>query len=101
GWNRRWYGPPHDVYGGGWNGPWYGPPHDIYGGGWNGPWYGPPHDIYGGGWYRPGYGPPRAIYRARAHLRPFDSDGYAAVPVFSPVFGGWGFWFFGVWIPLF
>jgi hypothetical protein len=32
---------------------------------------------------------------------PFNYNGYAAIPVFNPVAGGWGFWYFGVWVPLF
>ncbi|WP_369829722.1 MAP_0585 family protein [Mycobacterium sp. E2479] len=71
----NWFGPPPP---GGWNGP---PPP----GGWNGPWHGPPRDI--------------AL--ARGDFGPFNYYGYTAIPVFNPVFGGWGFWYFGVWIPLY
>jgi hypothetical protein len=63
-------------------------------GGWNGA--APP-----GGWNRRWDGPQRDIYRARGDFGPFDYNDYTAVPCFSPVFGGWGFWYFGVWIPLF
>ena len=27
--------------------------------------------------------------------------GFNAIPVFNPLFGGWGFWFFGTCIPLY
>jgi hypothetical protein len=74
-------GPPH-----GWNGPT--PP-----GGWNGP---PP----AGGWNRHWDGPPRDIDQARFDHQPFNYNGFNAVPIFAPDQGGWGFWFFGIWIPL-
>jgi hypothetical protein len=70
---------------------WDGPPPA---GGWNGP---PP----AGGWNRHWDGPGRDIAQARIDFGPFNYNGYGAIPVFNPVFGGWGFWFFGVWIPLY
>jgi hypothetical protein len=36
-----------------------------------------------------------------ADFGPFDYDGYTAIPVFNPAYGGWGFWYFGDWIPLY
>jgi hypothetical protein len=63
-------------------------------GGWDGP---PPP----GGWNSPWNGPPRYVAQAQGDFGPFNFDGYTAIPVFNPVFGGWGFWFFGVWIPLY
>jgi hypothetical protein len=74
-------GPPRD---------WDGPPPP---GGWNGP---PPP----GGWNRHWDGPQRGIDQARFDHQPFDYDDYQAVPIFAPEMGGWGFWFFGLWIPL-
>jgi hypothetical protein len=32
--------------------------------------------------------------------QPFNYNGYQAVPTFNPDQNGWGFWFFGLWIPL-
>jgi hypothetical protein len=94
--------PPAPLqHGFGWNdGPAPGaPPRDWDGppppGGWNGP---PPP----GGWNRRWDGPPgRDIAVARRDFGPFDWDDFYAIPVFNPVFGGWGFWFFGLWIPLY
>ena len=63
-------------------------------GGWNGP---PPP----GGWNSRWNGPPRDIRIAQADFGPFGYNGYNAIPMFNPVFGGWGFWFFGIWIPLY
>ena len=74
-------GPPRD---------WDGPPPP---GGWNGP---PPP----GGWNRHWDGPQRDIDQARFDHQPFNYDDYQAVPIWSPDQGGWGFWFFGLWIPL-
>ena len=74
-------GPPRD---------WDGPPPP---GGWNGP---PPS----GGWNRHWDGPQRDIDQARFDHQPFNYDDYQAVPIWSPDMGGWGFWFFGLWIPL-
>jgi hypothetical protein len=70
---------------------WDGPPPA---GGWNGP---PPP----GGWNRRYDGPPRDVVRARDDFGPFNYHGFTALPVFNPLFGGWGYWYFGVWIPLF
>jgi hypothetical protein len=92
--------PPPPERGPGWNDGrapgspppnWDGPPPP---GGWDGP---PPP----GGWNRQYNGPSRDIARARVDFGPFNYNGYTAIPVFNPVFGGWGFWFFGVWIPLY
>lgn len=70
---------------------WYGPPPP---GGWDGP---PPP----GGWNRPWYGPPRDIVVAQFDFGPFAFDTFMVIPIFSFVFAGWGFWYFGVWIPLY
>ena len=37
----------------------------------------------------------------RRNYGPFNYNGYNAMPLFNPAFGGWGFWFFGTWIPLY
>ncbi|MDR3664716.1 MAG: hypothetical protein P4L86_30740 [Mycobacterium sp.] len=91
--------PPPHVYG--WNdgpapgGPppnWEGPPPQ---GGWNGP---PPP----GGWNRRWDGPrDRDVDRARTDFGPFQFNTFTVVPVFNWMYGGWGYWFFGVWIPLY
>jgi len=92
--------PPPPQRGFGWNGgpPPGGPPPNWVGppppGGWNGP---PPP----GGWNSRWNGPPRDIGIAQADFGPFGYNGYNAIPMFNPVFGGWGFWFFGIWIPLY
>jgi hypothetical protein len=62
-------------------------------GGWNGA---PPP----GGWNRHWDGPDRDIDQGRFDHQPFQYYGYQAVPIWAPDMGGWGFWFFGVWIPL-
>ncbi|MCW2651711.1 MAG: hypothetical protein JWR32_2687 [Mycobacterium sp.] len=73
------------------------PPRDWDGptppGGWDGP---PPV----GGWNRSWDGPPRDIDQGRFDHQPFDYDDYYAKPVYDPGFNQWGFWFFGIWIPL-
>lgn len=92
--------PPPPQRGFGWNdGPapghpppnWVGPPPQ---GGWDGP---PP----AGGWNRPWVGPPRDIVVAQVDFGPFAFDTYTVIPVFNWMFGGWGYWYFGVWIPLY
>ncbi|MDT5319143.1 MAG: hypothetical protein QOD88_1665, partial [Mycobacterium sp.] len=92
--------PPPRQRGFGWNGgpPPGRPPHN-----WDGPpppggWDGPPPP---GGWNSPWNGPARDIGWAQADFGPFNYGGYNAIPMFNPVFGGWGFWFFGIWIPLY
>jgi hypothetical protein len=55
------------------------------------------------GWH-PGPPPPdlswRGIDQGRFDHQPFNWGGNWVTPVFDPGFGNWGFWFFGVWIPL-
>jgi len=71
---------------------WYGPPPS---GGWNGP---PPP----GGWNRRWDGPPnRDVNVARVDFGPFQFNAFTVVPVFNWQYGGWGYWFFGLWIPLY
>ncbi|MBI3213344.1 MAG: chitin-binding protein [Mycobacterium sp.] len=50
---------------------------------------GPPPPAHGP--LPPPWGPPPA---------PFDYFGQRVTPVFDPGFNNWGFWFFGLWIPL-
>jgi hypothetical protein len=38
---------------------------------------------------------------ARADFGPFAYNTFTVVPVFNWQFGGWGYWFFGVWVPLY
>lgn len=92
--------PPPPEKGPGWNdgaapgaapANWDGPPPA---GGWDGS---PPP----GGWNRKYDGPARDISQARNDFGSFNYNDYTAIPVFNPTFGGWGFWYFGVWIPLF
>jgi hypothetical protein len=93
-------GPPPPSHGQpGWND---GPPPGGPPRGWDGPtppggWDGAPPP---GGWNRHWDGPPRDIDQGRFDHQPFDYDDYQAVPIWSPDMGGWGFWFFGTWIPL-
>ncbi|OBJ74082.1 hypothetical protein A5626_21045 [Mycobacterium marseillense] len=92
--------PPPRQHNYGWNdGPapghppphWEGPPPP---GGWNGP---PPP----GGWNRPWAGPPRDVAVARGDFGPFNYNTFTVIPVFNWQYGGWGYWFFGVWVPLY
>jgi hypothetical protein len=92
--------PPPPEKGPGWNdGPPPGaPPQD-----WDGPppaggWDGPPPP---GGWNQRWDGPQRDVNQGRTDFGRFNYDNYTAVPVFNPTFGGFGFWYFGLWIPLF
>lgn len=73
---------------------WEGPPPA---GGWDAPQ--PPP----GGWNRryDHPGPPRDVARARDDFGYFEYNGFSAVPTFNPWYGGWGYWYFGVWIPLY
>jgi hypothetical protein len=70
---------------------WYGPPPP---GGWDGP---PPP----GGWNRPWVGPQRDVVYARSDFAPFAYNTFTVFPVFNWYYGGWGYWFFGVWVPLY
>ena len=90
--------PPEHAHG--WNdgpapgGPppnWQGPPPQ---GGWGGP---PPP----GGWNRRWDGPPRDAVVAQVDFGPFQYNTYMVIPTFNWQFGGWGYWYFGVWIPLY
>jgi hypothetical protein len=92
--------PPPPMRGRGWNdgpapgGPpprWEGPPPP---GGWDGP---PPP----GGWNRRWDGPSRDVGYGQRDFGPFAYNDFTVIPVFNPFFGGWGYWFFGVWIPLY
>lgn len=92
--------PPPRQHGYGWNdgrAPGHPPPH------WEGPppsggWDGPPPP---GGWNRPWAGAPRDVAVARADFGPFSYNTFTAIPVFNWQYGGWGYWFFGVWVPLY
>jgi len=70
---------------------WEGPPPS---GGWNGP---PP----AGGWNRPWEGPPRDVSYGQRYFAPFNYNTFTVLPVFNWQYGGWGYWFFGVWVPLY
>jgi hypothetical protein len=72
---------------------WFGPPPQ---GGWDA---GQPPP---GGWNRPWENrPPRDMAVARVDFGPFALDTFTVIPVFNWQFGGWGYWYFGLWIPLF
>ena len=73
----NWVGPPP---GGSWDGP---PPA----GGWNRPWDRP--------------GPVRDIVRAQRDFAAFAFNNFVVIPVFNFIFGGFGYWYFGIWMPLF
>ena len=63
-------------------------------GGWGGP---PPP----GGWNRRWDGPPRDVVVAQVDFGPFAYNSYMVIPTFNWMFGGWGYWYFGVWVPLY
>jgi hypothetical protein len=92
--------PPPRPSGYGWNdGPapgyappnWEGPPPA---GGWNGP---PPP----GGWNQPWVGPPCDQSYGQRYFAPFTYNNYTANPIFNWQYGGWGYWFDGIWAPLY
>jgi hypothetical protein len=94
--------PPPPEHAHGWNdgpapgGPppnWQGPPPQ---GGWGGP---PPPGGWNRHWDNPG--PPRDVVVAQADFGPFQYNTYMVIPTFNWQFGGWGYWYFGVWIPLY
>ena len=71
---------------------WYGPPPEH---GWDGP---PPP----GGWNRPWVDrPDRDWDRGRDDFGAFGYNTFTVFPVFNWYYGGWGFWYFGVWVPLY
>ncbi|MGV9803230.1 hypothetical protein ACWDTP_34760 [Mycobacterium sp. NPDC003449] len=52
------------------------------------------------------WGPPppdlawRGIDQGRFDHQPFNYNGSWVTPFFNPTFNNWGFWLFGIWIPL-
>ena len=105
-------GHPDGPGGPGGPGPWRGDPDGP--GGPGGPWRGDPQRGYfhgapwgdgAGPW---GWGaPPRPAWDrplpppgGRWAYGPINYWGYNETPVWDPGFNQWGFWFFGVWIPL-
>jgi len=52
------------------------------------------------------WGPPppdlswRGIDQGRFDHQPFNYNGNWVTPIFNPDFNNWGFWFFGIWIPI-
>ena len=92
--------PPPPEHAHGWNdGPPPGGPHATGQGpppqgGWGGP---PPP----GGWNRHWDGPPRDVVVAQADFGPFAFNDYMVIPTFNWMYGGWGYWYFGTWIPLY
>jgi hypothetical protein len=56
------------------------------------PWgWGPPPPPDWAGWIPPAWGPAPA---------PFNYWGLTVIPVWDPYFQQWGFWEFGIWVPL-
>ena len=108
-------GPPGDHGGtpGGPSGDHGGPPGGDHGPGGGPQWGGPGDhdrgpDNGGPPWGPPGGPPPppppdlgwRGIDQGRFDHQPFNYNGSWVTPVYNPDFNNWGFWFFGVWIPL-
>jgi hypothetical protein len=56
--------------------------------------------------HNPVWGPPppdqgwRGIDNGRLDHQPFNYNGSWVTPIYNPDFNNWGFWFFGIWIPL-
>ena len=92
--------PPPPPRGYGWNdgaAPGYAPPN------WEGPppaggWNGPPPP---GGWNRPWVGAPCDQSYGQRYFAPFTYNNYTAIPTFNWQYGGWGYWFDGIWAPLY
>jgi hypothetical protein len=83
--DNRGPGGPGDYRGPGGPGDYRGPsPWDH-----NARWGPPPPDL---GW--------RGIDQGRFDHQPFNYNGSWVTPIFNPDFNNWGFWFFGIWIPL-
>jgi hypothetical protein len=86
-----------------WHGGPGGPPDGHGGPGGPPDWRGPD---YHGGPGGPVWGPPppdlawRGIDDGRRDHQPFNYNGNWVEPIYSPIFNNWGFWFFGIWIPL-
>ena len=92
-------GDPGGRRGGGWQ-----PPGGPGGpGGFGGPGGGPG---YRGGPGGPQWGPPRpdqawrGIDQGRYDHQPFNYNNQWVQPIYNQDFSNWGFWFFGIWIPL-
>jgi hypothetical protein len=41
------------------------------------------------------------VVYAQRDFGPFAYNTFTVIPVFNWMYGGWGYWFFGVWIPLY
>jgi hypothetical protein len=41
------------------------------------------------------------VFVARTNFAPFAYNDFTVLPVFNWRYGGWGYWFFGVWVPLY
>jgi hypothetical protein len=56
--------------------------------------------------HNPGWTPPppdqawRGIDQGRFDHQPFNYNGAWVTPIFNHDFNNWGFWSFGIWIPL-
>jgi hypothetical protein len=70
-------------------------------------WEGPP-PVHGwdgdpppGGWNRPWNGPDRDVGFGQRYYAPFAFNDFQVIPTFNWFYGGWGYWYFGTWIPLY
>jgi hypothetical protein len=81
-------GRPPGQGGGDFRGQWHGAPWGDGAPPWG--WGAPPRPAWSGP-IPPAWGPPPP---------PFDYWGYTVTPVWDSGFNQWGFWLFGVWIPL-
>ncbi|ETB21799.1 hypothetical protein O973_09660, partial [Mycobacterium avium subsp. avium 11-4751] len=88
-------GPDHP---GGPGGPWHGDPQRGYFHG--APWGDGPAPWGPGEPPRPAWDRPLPPPGGHWDYGPIDYWGYQETPVWDPGFNQWGFWFFGVWIPL-
>ena len=78
--------------------PWRGDPHRGF---FNGaPWGNGPAPWGLGAPPRPAWGGPLPPPGARWAGGPINYWGYQETPIWNPGFNQWGFWLFGVWIPL-
>jgi hypothetical protein len=88
----------HGPGGPGGPGPWHGDPQRGYFRG--APWGNGPAPWGYGAPPRPAWGGPLPPPGGRWVGGPVNYWGYQQTPIWNPGFNQWGFWFFGVWVPL-
>ncbi len=54
-----------------------------------------------GGWNQPWQGTPVDASYGQNYYAPFTYNDFTVLPVFNADYGGFGYWFFGTWIPLY